>query len=70
MGVEPLVHLPGVGQNLQDHLMVSVCADVAPGQAVDPLGLLWPSSWLALAQGGRPLDSSGCGGLAHVRTER
>ena len=64
------MHLPGVGRNLQDHLMVPLNLDVAPGQGMEPLAPLWPSSWLALAlRGEGPLDSSGCGGLAHVRTE-
>jgi choline dehydrogenase-like flavoprotein len=70
VGVEPKVHLPAVGQNLQDHLMVALQADISPGLGLDPLSLLYPTTWLALAAGGGPLDSTGCGVLAHVRTDK
>ena len=68
--MKPLVHLPEVGQNLQDHLMAFALADFPPGMAYDPYTAFQPSSWLALLQGEGPLDSSGCGGMAHVRTTR
>ena len=69
VGIDPVVHLPEVGGNLQDHLMVSVMADFNPGMAFDPFTSFYPSSWLSWVLGGGPLDTSGCGGLAHVRTE-
>ena len=68
VGVEPLLHLPGVGSNLQDHLFVGLNADLSPGTAMDPLTMLMPSSWISLLQGGGPLASNVCPGLAHVRT--
>jgi len=69
VGIEPVVHLPDVGRNLQDHLMVSLMADFNPGMAFDPYTSFYPSSWFSWALGKGPLDTSGCGGLAHVRTE-
>lgn len=64
-----MVHLPDVGSNLQDHLMVSLMAEFNADMGYDPYTSFYPSSWLSLARGEGPFDSSGCGGLAHVRTE-
>ena len=63
-----MVHSPGVGHNLQDHLMVGINFDVSPGQGLDPLEMFYPSSWLSLLRGEGPLTSTGAGVLAHVRT--
>ena len=70
VGVEPLVDLPEVGRNLQDHLMSGLSASVLPGLSMDPLAMFYPSTWTALAGGEGPLTHTGCDGIAFVRTER
>jgi len=70
VGVEPVHHLPGVGQNLQDHLILPVNIDFQDGLGFDPLAAAYPSTISAYLSGKGPLTSSGgCGGLAHVHTE-
>lgn len=68
--MEPLVDLPGVGRNLQDHLMSGLSASVSSGFSMDPLAMFYPSTWTALAGGNGPLTHTGCDGIAFVRTER
>jgi len=70
VGVESVHHLPGVGQNLQDHILLPINIDFNDGLGIDPLAALYPSTFLSYLSGGGPLTSSGgCGGLAHVHTE-
>ena len=67
-GVEPVLHLPGVGANLQDHLCLGLSFDTEPGQALDPV--IPPAAVLEyLSTGGGPLSSMGCSALAQVKTE-
>jgi choline dehydrogenase len=65
----PVVHdLPGVGQNLQDHLMVPViyrCLEPVTMSNVEGLGNLL--RWLILRRG--PYTSSGAEACAFVRTQ-
>jgi len=69
VGIEPVHHLPGVGTNLQDHLVVPMHIDVDDNLSFDILSAIYPSSWLDYISGHGPLTSSGaCSGLAHVST--
>eukprot|EP00092_Neocalanus_flemingeri_P022557 GFUD01024459.1.p1 GENE.GFUD01024459.1~~GFUD01024459.1.p1 ORF type:complete len:369 (-),score=71.68 GFUD01024459.1:368-1438(-) len=69
VGIEPVHHLPEVGQNLQDHLMVPVTIVIKNGLGFDTLAAVYPSTWLEYLYGGGPLSSSGgTGGVAHVHT--
>jgi len=68
MGIETIHHLPEVGQNLQDHLMVGLNMDVKDGYGVDPLAGLDPSTISDNVEGKGTLSSNGCGGLAHIHT--
>jgi len=70
VGVDPVHHLPGVGQNLQDHLILSIMIDFNDGLGFDPLAATYPSTIRSYLNGGGPLTSSGgCGGLAHVHSQ-
>jgi len=68
VGVPVLQDLPGVGQNLQDHLLVQLNLDVGDGLALSPV--LEPVSSLAsyLLQGTGPLSHTGVDAMAQVRT--
>ena len=63
------MNLPGVGRNLQDHLMSGLSASVSPGLSMDPLAMFYPSTWISLATGKGPLTHTGCDAIAFVRTE-
>ena len=70
VGVKPVHHLPGVGQNLQDHLTLPINIDVGENLSFDILSAIYPTTWLQYLSGDGPLSSSGaCGALAHVHTE-
>ena len=69
LGIQPVHHLPQVGQNLQDHLIVPLMIDVDDNLSYDILSAIYPSSWLSYMSGKGPLTSSGaCSGVAHVST--
>ena len=70
VGIDTLHHLPGVGQNLQDHLFFPIFIHLSDGLVFDPLAALYPSTISSYMSGGGPLTSSGgCGGLAHVHSD-
>ena len=71
IGIAPLADLPGVGNNLQDHLSTyvkqAVTQPVSHYQYVSPLkGMLAFARYLALRQG--PLASTGMEAVAYVRS--
>ena len=51
VGVTPVHHLPGVGQNLQDHLITSVIFDTEQPLSMDLLGASSPSAVLEYLSG-------------------
>jgi len=73
VGITPVHHLPQVGQNLQDHLILFVAFDTPTQLSFDVLASLYPSTWSQYMNGeigdGGPLSSTGgCAGLAHVHS--
>ena len=71
VGVDLVHNLPGVGSNLQDHLISPVSLEVEDGAALDLLTALSPSSlWQYLRHGAGPWASpGGCTGLALFHSE-
>ena len=51
VGVPAVHHLPGVGQNLQDHLITSLLMDTADPLTLDLLGSSSPSALLSYLSG-------------------
>ena len=51
VGVTPVLHLPAVGQNLQDHLITSVVFDTEQPLSMDVLGSSSPSAVLQYLSG-------------------
>ena len=51
VGVTPVLHLPEVGQNLQDHLITSVIFDTEQPLSMDLLGSSSPSAVLQYLSG-------------------
>ena len=54
VGVTPVHHLPGVGQNLQDHLISSLILNTPAPLSVDVLGSLSPSALTSYLSGRSP----------------
>lgn len=48
VGVEPVHHLPGVGENLQDHLEVYVQHSCTQPVSLNPLMRMWLRPWIGL----------------------
>lgn len=48
VGVEPIHHLPGVGENLQDHLEVYVQHTCTQPVSLNPLMKMWLRPWIGL----------------------
>lgn len=48
VGVEPVHHLPGVGENLQDHLEVYVQHTCTQPVSLNPLMRMWLRPWIGL----------------------
>ena len=71
VGVRPLHHLPEVGRNLQDHLLVPVSFDTTAPLSIQLADTNKLSSWLQYLSSGRgPLTSTGgLGGVAQLQTE-
>ena len=71
VGIDPVVHLPEVGGNLQDHLMVPVSFDTPAPLSISLAHSIELSSWLQYLSSGRgPLTSTGgLGGVAQLQTE-
>jgi choline dehydrogenase len=66
MGVEPLLDIPAVGQNLQDHPFNTVVCEVAEGSLVDAEHPRFLAEWLLRRSG--PLTSSVAEAFAFVRS--
>lgn len=71
LGIQPVLHLPGVGQNLQDHLSVyikqAVTKPVSHYQYMNPLkGAMALMRYVMFRSG--PLASTGMEAIAFVRT--
>jgi choline dehydrogenase len=66
VGVEPLVDLPGVGRNLQDHPFNTVVCEMSEGSLVDAEQPRFLAEWLLRRSG--PLTSSVAEAFAFVRT--
>jgi choline dehydrogenase len=68
MGIKPLLDLPGVGQNLQDHPVVAVCyrskRPVSLANATSPLSIL---RYVLFKQGPLVSNVAECGGFVHTR---
>ncbi|CAD7341330.1 choline dehydrogenase [Sphingomonadales bacterium 56] len=72
LGINPVSNLPGVGQNLQDHLSLyvkqAVTQSVSHYQYVSPLkGALALGQYLVLRKG--PLASTGMEAVAYIRSQ-
>ena len=71
VGVKPFHHLPEVGRNLQDHLLVPVCFDTPDPLSIQLEDSFLPSSWSQYLSGSGPLTSTGgLPGVAHINTKQ
>ena len=61
MGLDTVHHLPGVGQNMQDHLIIGWNMDVRDGMGVNPLAGFDSSTNEAYKEGKGPLSSNSLG---------
>ena len=69
VGIKPLLHIPEVGRNLQDHLIVGLSFDTRDATGTDMLASTRLSTWTSYMSGEGPLTSPSLDGVAQINSE-